>query len=111
MFWFWYILCCLIFLGGGGGGGFFFGIGGVRDAKPAEAAAGVLMLRRWFPGLKGAAPAKRLVPPRRRAQVGPAMLEAVEEVAVYIHRFHNLDLFQQGYLNFCIVFFCFLFGV
>lgn len=24
------------------------------------------------------------------------MLEAVHEVAIYIHRFHNLDLFQQG---------------
>ncbi|KAH6757001.1 putative serine esterase family protein, partial [Perilla frutescens var. hirtella] len=25
------------------------------------------------------------------------MLEAVHEVAIYIHRFHNLDLFQQGW--------------
>ena len=24
------------------------------------------------------------------------MLEGVHEVAIYIHRFHNLDLFQQG---------------
>ena len=27
------------------------------------------------------------------------MLEAVHEIAIYIHRFHNLDLFQQGYYN------------
>ncbi|XP_078434063.1 uncharacterized protein LOC144705326 isoform X2 [Wolffia australiana] len=27
----------------------------------------------------------------------PAMLETIHEVAVYIHRFHNLDLFQQGW--------------
>lgn len=26
------------------------------------------------------------------------MLEAVHEIAIYIHRFHNLDLFQQGYV-------------
>lgn len=26
-----------------------------------------------------------------------SMLEAVHEVAIYIHRFHNLDLFQQGW--------------
>ncbi|KAK8473123.1 hypothetical protein PHAVU_001G063050 [Phaseolus vulgaris] len=25
------------------------------------------------------------------------MLEAVQEIAIYIHRFHNLDLFQQGW--------------
>ncbi|PWA34665.1 hypothetical protein CTI12_AA616920 [Artemisia annua] len=25
------------------------------------------------------------------------MLEGVHEVAIYIHRFHNLDLFQQGW--------------
>lgn len=24
------------------------------------------------------------------------MLETVNEISVYIHRFHNLDLFQQG---------------
>lgn len=27
-----------------------------------------------------------------------AMLEALHEIAIYIHRFHNLDLFQQGYV-------------
>lgn len=26
-----------------------------------------------------------------------AMLDTVQEIAIYIHRFHNLDLFQQGY--------------
>ncbi|KAL3513284.1 hypothetical protein ACH5RR_026001 [Cinchona calisaya] len=26
-----------------------------------------------------------------------SMLEAVHEIAIYIHRFHNLDLFQQGW--------------
>ncbi|XP_019053795.1 PREDICTED: uncharacterized protein LOC104599909 isoform X2 [Nelumbo nucifera] len=25
------------------------------------------------------------------------MLEAVQEIAIYVHRFHNLDLFQQGW--------------
>ncbi|CAK9182300.1 unnamed protein product, partial [Ilex paraguariensis] len=27
----------------------------------------------------------------------PPMLEIVHEIAIYIHRFHNLDLFQQGW--------------
>ncbi|GMH21546.1 hypothetical protein Nepgr_023388 [Nepenthes gracilis] len=27
----------------------------------------------------------------------PAMLDTVQEIAIYIHRFHNLDLFQQGW--------------
>ncbi|KAE8653933.1 Serine esterase family protein, putative isoform 2 [Hibiscus syriacus] len=32
------------------------------------------------------------------AQVQPAvMLDTVQEIAIYIHRFHNLDLFQQGW--------------
>lgn len=26
----------------------------------------------------------------------PDIMETVHEVAIYIHRFHNLDLFQQG---------------
>jgi hypothetical protein len=25
------------------------------------------------------------------------MLETVQEIAIYVHRFHNLDLFKQGY--------------
>lgn len=32
------------------------------------------------------------------AKVKPvAMFDTVQEVAIYIHRFHNLDLFQQGW--------------
>ena len=27
------------------------------------------------------------------------MVDTVQEIAVYIHRFHNLDLFQQGYVH------------
>ncbi|KAJ6817173.1 putative polygalacturonase [Iris pallida] len=37
---------------------------------------------------------------RRRRQIGfrrPDMLETTHEIAIYIHRFHNLDLFQQGW--------------
>ena len=34
-----------------------------------------------------------------------AMLDAVQEIAIYIHRFHNLDLFQQGYASSSIFFF------
>lgn len=26
----------------------------------------------------------------------PAILDTVQEIAIYIHRFHNLDLFEQG---------------
>jgi hypothetical protein len=26
----------------------------------------------------------------------PDVMETVHEVVIYIHRFHNLDLFQQG---------------
>nr|XP_043610497.1 protein FAM135B-like isoform X2 [Erigeron canadensis] len=39
--------------------------------------------------------AKRLSLPKERNR--KLMLEAVHEVAIYIHRFHNLDLFQQGW--------------
>uniref|UniRef100_A0A803QUE7 Uncharacterized protein n=1 Tax=Cannabis sativa TaxID=3483 RepID=A0A803QUE7_CANSA len=32
------------------------------------------------------------------AKIKPvAMFDTVQEIAVYIHRFHNLDLFQQGW--------------
>ncbi|KAI7727990.1 hypothetical protein M8C21_006057 [Ambrosia artemisiifolia] len=42
--------------------------------------------------------AKRLSLPRERYSGNrKSMLEAVHEVAIYIHRFHNLDLFQQGW--------------
>lgn len=41
-------------------------------------------------------PSKRLLN-AKPARVKPAMLETIQEVAIYIHRFHNLDLFQQGW--------------
>lgn len=41
------------------------------------------------------------------------VLTTVQEVAVYLHRFHNLDLFHQGYANYIfsiiVVIFSFLF--
>ncbi|XP_058088342.1 uncharacterized protein LOC131235214 [Magnolia sinica] len=60
---------------------------------------------RFFIGLNArSGSAKRLLharTPRRlqHRQVEPTatMLETVQEIAVYIHRFHNLDLFQQGW--------------
>ncbi|THU63504.1 hypothetical protein C4D60_Mb01t16490 [Musa balbisiana] len=44
-------------------------------------------------------PSRRLLTPiSRRVQFfTPDMLETVHEIAIYIHRFHNLDLFQQGW--------------
>lgn len=34
------------------------------------------------------------------AKVKPVlMVDTVQEIAIYIHRFHNLDLFQQGYVQ------------
>lgn len=36
------------------------------------------------------------ISPKRRIRRDP-MVEACHEIAVYIHRFHNLDLFQQGW--------------
>jgi hypothetical protein len=44
------------------------------------------------PGAGGAAAAKG----RRVFFRPPDVMETVHEVAIYIHRFHNLDLFQQG---------------
>jgi hypothetical protein len=42
----------------------------------------------------------------------PEVMETVHEVAVYIHRFHNLDLFQQGYgLRSCLLVEMFAFGL
>lgn len=49
---------------------------------------------------KPRADAKRLSLPREHhssTRNRRSMLEAVHEVAIYIHRFHNLDLFQQGW--------------
>ncbi|XP_057501082.1 uncharacterized protein LOC130785064 isoform X2 [Actinidia eriantha] len=40
------------------------------------------------------APRPPPLPPKRKQQ---PMLDAVHEIAIYIHRFHNLDLFQQGW--------------
>ncbi|KAK8967313.1 hypothetical protein KSP40_PGU010399 [Platanthera guangdongensis] len=48
-------------------------------------------------------PSRRLIDakapsPRRSVEFRqPDMLETVHEIAIYIHRFHNLDLFQQGW--------------
>lgn len=49
-------------------------------------------------------PSKRLLN-AKPARVKPAMLETIQEVAIYIHRFHNLDLFQQGYVIYSFFFF------
>ncbi|KAK9930043.1 hypothetical protein M0R45_027102 [Rubus argutus] len=50
----------------------------------------------WLVGLNYKSSSKRL--PDAPAQLKPvAMLDAVQEIAIYIHRFHNLDLFQQGW--------------
>ncbi|KAJ1380348.1 hypothetical protein SESBI_46090, partial [Sesbania bispinosa] len=37
------------------------------------------------------------VMPHRFKVRSVAMIEVVQEIAIYIHRFHNLDLFQQGW--------------
>ncbi len=89
-----------------------------RDANFID--SGVRMLRHlgWFIGLNyRTLSAKRLPDAKPRpARVKPvAMLDTVQEIAIYIHRFHNLDLFQQGYvlvnslliLNFFYLFICF----
>lgn len=61
------------------------------------------MIRRlgWFIGLNNTRglSIKRLPDAKPHpAQVRPVeIMETMQEVAVYIHRFHNLDLFQQGY--------------
>ncbi|XP_077248667.1 uncharacterized protein LOC143888200 [Tasmannia lanceolata] len=54
---------------------------------------------RFFIGLNTKhSSAKRLLHAKpRRVRVQRSMLETVQEIAVYIHRFHNLDLFQQGW--------------
>ncbi|KAK5824055.1 uncharacterized protein LOC108457024 isoform X1 [Gossypium arboreum] len=60
------------------------------------------MLRRlgWLIGLNSrSAQAKKLPDAKPHpAEVQPVvMLDSVQEIAIYIHRFHNLDLFQQGW--------------
>ncbi|PNX80903.1 hypothetical protein L195_g036916 [Trifolium pratense] len=56
---------------------------------------------RWFVGLNQKnCPTKRLVNADQPGLVRPnhlPMIDAVHEVAIYIHRFHNLDLFEQGW--------------
>lgn len=46
----------------------------------------------------GAAAKALPAPSESRSPQSPSLMsEAVQEIAVYIHRFHNLDLFQQGW--------------
>ncbi|XP_023537065.1 protein FAM135B-like isoform X1 [Cucurbita pepo subsp. pepo] len=54
----------------------------------------------WFIGLNYQVRSVKKLPDAkpRLAKVKPvAMLDTVQEIAIYIHRFHNLDLFQQGW--------------
>nr|XP_011464776.1 PREDICTED: protein FAM135B-like isoform X1 [Fragaria vesca subsp. vesca] len=57
----------------------------------------------WLVGLPYKSSSKRLSNANNPAllahQLRPplAMLDSVQEIAIYIHRFHNLDLFQQGW--------------
>lgn len=54
----------------------------------------------WFFGLNYRGWSTKRLPDAkpRPARVKPvAMLDTVQEISIYIHRFHNLDLFQQGY--------------
>lgn len=56
----------------------------------------------WFIGLSYQVRSVKRLPDAkpRLAKVKPvAMLDTVQEVAIYIHRFHNLDLFQQGFVH------------
>jgi hypothetical protein len=54
---------------------------------------------RWFIGLsKRSREAKTLDAKPYISKVKPVlMVDTVQEIAIYIHRFHNLDLFQQGW--------------
>ncbi|XP_040950950.1 protein FAM135A isoform X3 [Gossypium hirsutum] len=60
------------------------------------------MLRRlgWLIGLNNRSVQAKKLPDAKPhpAEVQPVvMLDSVQEIAIYIHRFHNLDLFQQGW--------------
>ena len=60
------------------------------------------MLRRlgWLIGLNNRGGQVKKLPDAKPhpAKVQPVvMLDTVQEIAIYIHRFHNLDLFHQGY--------------
>jgi hypothetical protein len=55
----------------------------------------------WFVGLNYKGQSTKRLPDAKPhpARVKPVtMLDTVQEIAIYIHRFHNLDLFQQGYV-------------
>ncbi|CAL0324521.1 unnamed protein product [Lupinus luteus] len=55
---------------------------------------------RWLMGLNHRNLSQKMlvnVDQRESDSVRPNLLDAVHEVAVYIHRFHNLDLFEQGW--------------
>ncbi|CAL5352372.1 unnamed protein product [Camellia sinensis] len=88
-----------------------------RDASVGEEEVMLLRGLRWIIGLNSnrnssssssnhpkrlphaAAKLLYLPPPSPLADKQPnqPMLEAVHEIAIFIHRFHNLDLFQQGW--------------
>ncbi|KAE8125952.1 hypothetical protein FH972_020712 [Carpinus fangiana] len=54
----------------------------------------------WFVGLNYKGRSTKRLPDAKPhpARVKPVtMLDTVQEIAIYIHRFHNLDLFQQGW--------------
>jgi hypothetical protein len=74
-------------------------VGGAVDQGSPRGAA-----RRVSPAsgrVHNAAAAAAVAGPREKGAAicfrPPEVMETVHEVAVYIHRFHNLDLFQQGY--------------
>ena len=67
------------------------------------------MLRRigWLVGLNNKVGQAKKLPdakPQPADRQPEVMLDTVQEIAIYIHRFHNLDLFQQGYGAFCFAF-------
>ncbi|XP_059453326.1 uncharacterized protein LOC132183879 [Corylus avellana] len=54
----------------------------------------------WFVGLNQKSWSTKRLPDAKPhpSRVKPVtMLDTVQEIAIYIHRFHNLDLFQQGW--------------
>ncbi|CAI0401833.1 unnamed protein product [Linum tenue] len=61
------------------------------------------MIRRlgWLIGLNTKSGSEKRLPDAsiHTTRIGPltTMSETVQEIAIYIHRFHNLDLFQQGW--------------
>ncbi|XP_031377376.1 protein FAM135B-like isoform X1 [Punica granatum] len=60
------------------------------------------MIRRfgWFIGLNNKTSSAKRLPDAKPhpAKVKPvAIMDTMQEIAIYVHRFHNLDLFQQGW--------------